>query len=307
MRFHFNERELPTQANLAKQFNRLGIYYTHEPNDAAISDNALEQNDKLLCLEDKWSLSTLLSESHYYPETLLCGGKRTLSLKEQAMLKEYPYWIVKPRIQNNGQGIRVMRSEHLLQMIANRRLDAQFIFQRYLERPLLLSQRKFSIRLLLVLTDIGQVYLYRSAYLNLARERYLKDNLEALPSHITNEHLVRSGKGQQQILDSSTQDFWCFLKAKMILNDLLSLFQKQSNYARKCSQPSKYSFWGMDFMFDEQEKLWLLEANFGPCFPTSSLHPLYQSYYQPFWQEVANIMLGRQFRQEGLFDCWDLL
>ena len=42
----------------------------------------------------------------------------------------------------------------------------------------------------------------------------------------------------------------------------------------------------MDLMLDHDEKLWLLEANHGPCFPVSSDHPLQLPLYQGLWESM---------------------
>ena len=41
-------------------------------------------------------------------------------------------------------------------------------------------------------------------------------------------------------------------------------------------------------MLDDQDKMWLLEVNHGPCFPIESHHPLQEILYQKFWQSMID-------------------
>ena len=45
----------------------------------------------------------------------------------------------------------------------------------------------------------------------------------------------------------------------------------------------RLAIFGFDFMVDADERVWLLEANHGPCFPISDAHSLQKNLYHEFW------------------------
>ncbi len=52
---------------------------------------------------------------------------------------------------------------------------------------------------------------------------------------------------------------------------------------------NKLMFLGVDLMLDNQENIFLLEMNHGPCFPTTPHHPLQCSLYEGFWRLFIRI------------------
>ncbi len=48
------------------------------------------------------------------------------------------------------------------------------------------------------------------------------------------------------------------------------------------------AIFGFDFLVDAKGRIWLLEANHGPCFPTSENHPLTNYLYDDFWKAFIN-------------------
>lgn len=63
-----------------------------------------------------------------------------------------------------------------------------------------------------------------------------------------------------------------------------SLFKKKNN-------SKKLAIFGFDFMADTHNKIWLLEANHGPCFPTDENHPLHHYLYNEFWENFIEAFI----------------
>lgn len=304
MRYHFDDRELPAQYNLAEQFNQLGVYYTDDPRNAVVSDKNLDVSEALWTLEKKDTFALLLHGASYHPESIPLKSGKLLSVKEKKVLSQHPYWISKPIYQNNGANICLLTREQALESFYKHHQHEPTIVQRYIDNPSLLSKKKFSVRLLLILTNRGEVFLYKRGYLNVASSPFSLDELQMRTSHLTNEYISDHYSANQQLCES-WQDFELFMcSAKKVLIDLFFRFQCSRRYFSNEVGPLKFSFWGMDFMVDDDQNTWLLEANFGPCFPKSSLHPLFNDLYTPFWKEAAQLMLGIKRPCDKLFTEW---
>lgn len=129
------------------------------------------------------------------------GGKKARSRGEAiagtSTAGDRNIWIIKPTNNNRGNGIRVFNTfaqidEHL----KKKNNGCQVIVQKYIEKPLLYKNRKFDIRVLCMVDDKMQVYVYRKAYCRTSTQEYSLDNINDLFIHLTNYAVQKKNKGK---------------------------------------------------------------------------------------------------------------
>ena len=71
-----------------------------------------------------------------------------------------------------------------------------FIFQKYIERPLLIHNRKFDIRTWVLWNHDGRVYLFKEGYLRTSSSTYSIDpsNPDDMFTHLTNNAIQKQSK-----------------------------------------------------------------------------------------------------------------
>eukprot|EP00347_Sterkiella_histriomuscorum_P018082 403346857 len=107
-------------------------------------------------------------------------------------------WIIKPgENTNRGCGIQVSNSLSEIQsLLSELKIKSQrtFIVQKYIEKPLLISGRKFDIRCYGLLTSINGVqkgYFYRDCYFRTSSKEYDIDDLSNRLIHLTNDAIQK--------------------------------------------------------------------------------------------------------------------
>lgn len=292
-RFNFSSQKMPTEHSIAQILRENG--WLSQGGAYQFSDANLRFDNKITQdIEYKHYLAELISQ--YCPDiaplTVMVDESNYMAvyqcLKDNESADDF--WILKPALLNNGEGIKLFESiedlpKHYRQ---NKRYDGAHVLQKYIHPPHLLNNHKYSLRMFVVLTNFSGAYLYKDGYFNICRAPYDIDELSDYPRHITNEHLSNTaGPNNYQIPTARCQPFTpvyndmvCILKKLFnALNEKHSLKQNEG----KCLA---VTFLGADFMLDEDLNTYLIEVNHGPCFPKSNQHALYDSLYHPFWQAV---------------------
>ena len=102
-------------------------------------------------------------------------------------------WIMKPgENSNRGSGIFVCNTMREIQaeITSNAKMQHTHIIQKYIERPLLISNRKFDIRCYGLLTSINgnlKGYFYEDGYIRTSCKEFTLDNLANRFIHLTND------------------------------------------------------------------------------------------------------------------------
>lgn len=196
-------------------------------------------------------------------------------------------WILKPALLNNGKGIKIFHrlSELEQHFSGGKRLGGAHVLQRYLSPHLLRDARKYSIRMFVILSNYAGNFLYPFGYYNVAQYRFAEGDYHDLRSHLTNEHL--SGE-EANVLQIPTKQFAAFTdlypQIKTLVTNTLHGLEQLYPQAFICDKKRKLAIYGFDFQVENTGRLWLLEANHGPCFPLSDEHPLQRYLYYDFWQ-----------------------
>ncbi|MBA2650510.1 MAG: tubulin-tyrosine ligase [Legionella sp.] len=302
LRFALNPDSSPTYANLAHylmkqtwsrtRFEFLANFSeTNFQFDFAAAEQ-LEFKDLLAQLVQKYC-------PHTVPRTYCINETNWPSLLNQVADAQYPtsdkigdlVWILKPAQLNNGHHIKIFESLSQIEahFLSPNRLGGDHVLQEYITHPHLLKGpkegHKYSIRMFLILTNYAGAYLYPHGYFNVALQPYAHKDFTQLNAHLTNEHLSDE---QVNVIQIPTQQIVVFktfyTQIKYILDAVIMGLNQLHHEAFVCKKTRKLAIFGFDFMVDVNEKVWLIEANHGPCFPTTAEHPLFSTLYHSFWQ-----------------------
>jgi tubulin--tyrosine ligase len=98
-------------------------------------------------------------------------------------------WLVKPASLNRGNGIELFSClADMLQHLRARKSGSQWVVQKYIEQPALVSGgRKFDIRAYVLLTPEGGVYMANEAYARTSSTPFCLDDLSNKAAHLTND------------------------------------------------------------------------------------------------------------------------
>ena len=121
--------------------------------------------------------------------------KFTRAYKQFEQQTDANIWIIKPgENSNRGSGIQVASSfneiRNLIQQLSSKNGNRTSIVQKYLDKPLLIHNRKFDIRGYALLTSINGVvkgYMYRDCYFRTSSKQFDLSNLHSRYIHLTND------------------------------------------------------------------------------------------------------------------------
>lgn len=296
----------PTYYNLAKHLQDYNWHATKFPFLSKFGEKNLDYNQEISTqLEYKNRLVELCQKycPDIIPNTYLINDNNWREILNK--IKSIPFslekiWILKPALLNNGQHICLFNNLEKIKahFLSPYRMGGEHVLQEYISKPHLLKGpknlgHKYSIRMFMVLTHDNNAFLYSHGYFNIAVEPYQENNIDDVNSHITNEHLQEDRVNVIQI-PTFKYDFFkpLYPKIKLILSRLTTGLQKKYPVNILENNISKLAIFGMDFIVDAEQKVWLIEANHGPCFPTSKTHDLYESLYSDFWHSlIENFVL----------------
>ena len=102
-------------------------------------------------------------------------------------------WILKPgENSNRGNGITVCNTlkDIVSEINSSEKAEHTHIVQRYIERPLLISNRKFDIRVYALLTSVNGAmkgYFYEDGYIRTSCKEFDLEDLSNRFIHLTND------------------------------------------------------------------------------------------------------------------------
>ena len=200
-------------------------------------------------------------------------------------------WICKCPPLNRGRGIHVFKSAKAAEQFLKRRALAStknrtWVVQKYLENPLLLGGRKFDIRLLVLLTSDGRVFMYRDSYVRTASGAYDANNVKDPSLHLVNDAVQAKFEGYGKFEDANKLSFGelqAMLDASpladgrvlSVASDLWPAMRKVVSHVFCCALHQHFApappgcamfeLFGLDFMVDDVGRSYLLEVNSGPA------------------------------------------
>ena len=105
------------------------------------------------------------------------------------------FWLVKPHFLNRGRGIGIFNDPNKIEkFLSSKKKGSKWVAQKYLEKPLLYKDRKFDIRVWVIVKSPIEVFIYRKGYIRTSSNAYTLKNLDNY-IHLTNNCLQIHGDG----------------------------------------------------------------------------------------------------------------
>ena len=161
----------------------------------------------------------------------------------------------------------------------------QFVIQKYIEQPLLYKKKKFDIRLFILVSQSGKLYVFRESYIRVSAYEYSLDDMQKF-GHLNNiaiqkyskdydqEKAIISVKELERYINQTKDPHFNFeVHIRPKLNQIVAimgalLMQKFTVSSR--SNKNNFEIFGLDFMIDQFFKVWLIEANTNPAITTNN-------------------------------------
>lgn len=304
-RFYFKHSS-PTFYNLAKYLQQQGWQATRFSWRAHFGEKNLQFNQAVAeTLEFKHLLAQLVNHycPHATPETYVINDTNWPTILTEIAGKTEATWILKPSLLNNGQHIHIFTEPNQLEhyFLQTDRLGGEHVLQRYITNPHLLREHKYTTRLFVILSSASGAYLYPYGYCNVAQHPYTDANYSDLSPHLTNEHLTADAANVIQI-PTARFDFFPAVYQQMhtLLSCVMQALQQDYPHVFNATHPHHLAIFGFDFINDADGRVWLLEANHGPCFPIDEAHPLQNYLYTDFWQALVKDFVLPIAKQESI-------
>ncbi|CAI6358011.1 unnamed protein product [Macrosiphum euphorbiae] len=218
-------------------------------------------------------------------------------------------WIIKPPASARGSGIRVISKWAQIPK------KIPLVVQRYIDNPYLINDTKFDLRLYILITSINplRLYLYDNGLVRFASVKYSSDltTISDRYMHLTNYSINRLSSQYTENEDADAcqghkwtlRSLWTYMeKERKIdvkklwksLEDLVvkTVISGESPMSQMCSSNlsnryNAYELFGIDVLFDEYLKPWILEVNISPSLHSSS--PLDLAVKGPLVKDLMNM------------------
>ncbi|CAG0889949.1 unnamed protein product [Cyprideis torosa] len=229
-------------------------------------------------------------EFDYLPKTFVMPDD-THELKE-AMQIPGTRWICKPGASSRGDGIKVVDS------FSKIKIQRTQIVQEYVDRPFLINESKFDLRLYVLLTSVDplRIYIYDEGLVRFACNKYNRSSnwLGDRFTHLTNYSInCKSDNYQDNLTISDCHGHkWCLSALWRLFNQkgintdglwssildivVKTIITAEDSCRDLClkhvnSRNCCYELFGFDIMLDDSLKPWLLEVNISPSLHSKSV------------------------------------
>ncbi|KAL7270134.1 putative tubulin--tyrosine ligase pby1 [Rhizina undulata] len=266
--------------------------------------------------------------------------RESLEVNESKTPRERKYWILKPGMSDRAQGIRIFSTMSELESIfeefdmepdsdeeeaeetganVEEKMGTEvmasqlrfWIAQKYLQRPLLLGdRRKFHIRTYVLAVGGLRVYVYKEMLALFAGREYVHpwEDREDLGGHLTNTCL-QSGEREGsvrlfwglEIDGEGLERIWTGIREAVA-----ETFRGAAEGMRVHFQtlPNAFEVFGLDFILDEDRNVYLLEVNSYPDFKQTGkelsglIDGLFENVVEvavkPFFEDAAKVHEGTE-------------
>lgn len=186
-------------------------------------------------------------------------------------------------------GIRIYRSLSEIQAhMQGKDAGKQVVVQKYIEKPLLLTGRKFDIRTLVLCDPKMHVYVYDESYLRTSSYQYNDSDIQNRSIHLTNYAVQKKEESAGQMEEGnnlSMEEFTAAVRAehpeksdfdarvdvmKRCFEIVTMTFQAVNGKLNPYKEKHTFELYGFDFMVDANFNVWLIEVNTNPYLGCSS-------------------------------------
>ena len=276
------------------------------------------------------------------PTTFILPLEYSLFLEEFTK-SQHKKWILKPAGRSQGKGISLVTKYSMAKNIPTviNNFKAQvgsykeiFIISKYLNSPMLISGKKFDLRLYVLVTNYNplKVYRYREGFCRLCFEDYISVTGKGNPndelfSHLTNVSFQKTSEKYNDI-HGGKLPYTSFLqyfelnygreKMKKLIKDIDRVYLTTLKAAQPVIVNDKHAFemYGFDILIDENFTPWLIEVNASPSLSTTTKND--KLLKKNLINDLINLLMPSYWtvgkRQKGSSSCkedkvgnWDLL
>lgn len=225
----------------------------------------------------------------YLPVTYVLPDDHSRLIQDWKDRGEKGLYIVKPKAAARGVGIRLVAKPDV-----EIKKNANVLVQRYIDRPLLIDDRKFDLRVYVLVTcfDPLRVYVFKEGLARFCSELYseggARKNYKDKLRHLTNYSLnKKSGSVEDEGDGAGIKWSFSFLKERMVemgidpgpvfarINDLVIRtvisVEEKINANMNMYVPHKancFELFGFDVMIDRDLHPWIIEVNTSPSLAT---------------------------------------
>ena len=191
-------------------------------------------------------------------------------------------WIMKPSNLSRGRGVTCVDSLQPIEQSLSATNDSGLIVQKYIENPLIISNRKFDIRQWVLVTCLNPlvIWMWKEPYVRFGAEDYKMDDLNNIYSHLTNNSIAKHSK-QFKNETKFEGDMWtCNDFKKFLGEERWKTLHENIRNAIVCSfysvhheikqRENSHELYGYDFMVDEDFNVYLIEVNASPALDYST-------------------------------------
>ena len=220
-------------------------------------------------------------------------------------------WIAKPVNMSRGRFIKLIYSmEGYKKLLYNSINNIQYLISRYLDKPHLLNNKKYDLRIYVLILSFTplKIYLYYNGLVRFATENYTKSDYDNIFIHLTNYSVNKQNPNYknnlkdnkeiveiEEIEEDNEQDD----SSKWSLVEYRNYFKKQENgekifeniwkqiediVIKTCISVTEinsrdltgnknnnvFELYGFDIFVDEKFRAWLLEVNVNPSLHCNS-------------------------------------
>lgn len=83
-----------------------------------------------------------------------------------------------------------------------------FVIQKYVEKPFLIHDRKFDIRVWVLLTESLNIYFFKEGYIRTSAQIFCTDNIDNYFIHLTNNAIQKYSENYGQFENANQLSFW---------------------------------------------------------------------------------------------------
>ena len=225
-------------------------------------------------------------------------------------------WIVKPANKSQGQGIFLVSklsqinkwTKHKFQDSKEDASANPFIVCKYIENPLLIGEKKFDLRLYVLVTSYRplRAYLHSGAFCRFCTVKYNSDvsEIENLFAHLTNVAVQKQGDEYNEVHGGKwhLRNLRLYIEgtaghevAKTLFDNIsfvmvqsLKAVQNVMNNDRHC-----FELYGYDMLIDTAYRPWLIEINASPSLTVTTQND--KLLKQEVIRDTLNIVIPPNF------------
>ncbi len=232
----------------------------------------------------------------FLPQTYILPGDMSIFMEEFKRNPTY-LWILKPSNRSQGSGIVLVNKLNKVKKLKfesktineNNQtivINDTYVISRYLDNPLLISGKKFDIRMYILVTSFHplKVWFYKYGFCRFCNEKYSLDicDIDNIYAHLTNVAIqkkydkyndLHGGKWPLKNLKTYVELNFGYDKMTQMMTDIKNVFinSLKAVQSAMCSDKHCYELYGYDILIDSNLKPWLIEVNASPSLVTTTV------------------------------------